>query len=712
MVLYDKDDVPFTEFTPGMTGLSTPLARRAIPDEFVKLLLFTEDRSFYSHWGVDMRGMARAFAANVRALSVVQGGSTIPMQYAKRRLGIRRNNIATKAFETIMAVRITAHTKKDDILTAYCNSVRMGNNVSGIGRAARVYFRKELVNCSLFEFAVLAAVIREPGIADPWRHPLAAERKAKAILTRYAATSAVSADVLSNALAASVIRRPPERLFSAEHFSISSYAAARSLAGITVSAVYTTLDRKIQSIAEDAVRDRVSHLAKKHRIAHASVIIIDNRTLEVRAMVGSPDFDAPEGEINGVFIKRQPGSSMKPFVYAAAFEYRIATPATVLPDTERSFPSTIGKYLPRNYDERYHGPVRAAVALGSSYNVPAVWLLNTTGLRTVYEELKHLHFDSIDRPPQHYGLGLALGNADISLFELARAYAVFANSGEYRDASMLRRVRTGIDTVQVRERVPVRVFSRQTAFLITHILAEFKYKTAGFGIHSALNMPFPVAVKTGTSKDYRDNTVAGYTRNYTIGVWAGNFSGRSMDALPAAQGAGLIFRDIIAGLYNAGIDIGQADLTVPSGVTPVRICTLSGMRAHMQCRESMIEYCLADTVPGMCTWHTNGKTMLPPEYATWLGDTGRNADLAPSSGLHIVRPADKDVFNIDASMQARMQEIELSVSGDTDGVAWYINGRRYAEGKTVYWRLTPGDIRIEARGKNGADSVVITVVRK
>lgn len=234
------------------------------------------------------------------------------------------------------------------------------------------------------------------------------------------------------------------------------------------------------------------------------------------------------------------------------YEFEFEVPdRLILPDIPMSFPARYGRYIPKNYSGRYSGPVRVADALGNSLNIPAVYLLNKIGIDSYMSFLKKIGFDSITKPPSFYGLGLTLGNADVSLYELVRAYTIFPNNGIYRDLRSIRYVvlRDG-RKIEFKVDKGRPVISKETAFLINHTLSEHSYRVKSFGVNSPINFPFRVAVKTGTSKDYRDNTIIAYNKRYTIGIWAGNFEGYSMLALPSARGAGSIMKHAILHMYN------------------------------------------------------------------------------------------------------------------------------------------------------------------
>src|SRR5438876_8463076 len=385
---------------------------------------------------------------------------------------------------------------------------------------------------------------------------------------------------------------------------------------------------------------------------------------------------------------RQPGSALKPFHYALSFD-RGYTPASVIADLPHTYETPTGPYRPRNYDRAFRGPVRAREALASSYNVPAIELTNRVGDASLLRTLQLAGFASLDRTADYYGLGLALGNGDVTLLELANAYRVFANGGVWRPYWRWA-VPGGMRADSQEGR---RVMSQGAAALVVDVLSDPVARIPGFGLSTPFDFPFPVAVKTGTSRHFTDNWAVGTTGGFTVAVWVGNFSGRPMNDVSGVTGAGpLLHRAIVltAQSYAPGALPSPASV----GAVPVTICRLSGLRATPEC-PGMVEWFVPGTEPARpCDWHRGASVHLPPEYAEWAEQTvaapwaadagafaGGSADREP---LHILSPQDGAKYRIPPGVEARYATIALRAAGGAGAIRWGVDGRLAA---TTRWRL-------------------------
>lgn len=723
--ILDRNGRLLMDLTPGNRGYSEYVPLSAIPVELSDLLLFTEDRYFYTHHGISVKSMVRALLQNIRSLRVVSGGSTLTQQLAKARAGINRNNAITKVFELVEAVKLELHFSKHEILEAYWNSVYMGNHIYGIGKAAQVYYGKSLSALHLLEMASLITILRAPVEHDPYRKSDTLLNDSRKLL-KQAAASEVSGIKLtkwdvSAYLDARLNVLPNRQDFFAPHFSLYAYQQAKNLLprGTQIDTVQTTLDLALYQKILSVMKNDMKAL-RNYGALHAALVLIDNKTAEVRVMVGAVDYFTEKGEINGALIKNQAASTMKPFNYALALESRKFTASSILPDIYSEFHAPVGKYIPRNFSESFHGPVRLAVALGSSYNVPAVYLLDQVGLYPCYKLLKEVGFDSINRQPSFYGLGLTLGNADVTLTELVSAYTLFPRQGMYSKPAIIQKVGYSDGSAQdVTKDDPRRVLSSESAWLISHILSEYKYKVPAFGANSPVHFPFPVAVKTGTSKDFRDNFIVAYTSSFTIGIWVGNLFGKPLEGLPASSGAGAILRDVLLELYHSGGEYGFFNtFPEPQGkIDSVQICTLSGMKAGAECPEKDLEYYIAGTQPAeLCTWHKNGRIVLPENYKSWADknlNAGRNAALE-TSNVKIVYPMNGDIFKLTKSLRLSNQKIPLEAVTRFKTLYWFCDGVFIGEGREVYWTPSAGlhqlEARVEKREGSLKDEINFTVV--
>ncbi len=714
--ILDRNEELLLELTPYQSGFMTYTGLDKISPGFLDLLLYSEDRKYYQHIGIRPLSMARAMAGNIKNWRFVSGGSTITQQLVKIRCGIKRNNWLTKFLEIFRALRLNIHFSKRDILESYINQVFMGNHTYGVGEAARVYFNKEAYNLSLLESAALICVIREPNHLDLRKNMFEAQAKALELLENAKKDNIISLEDLNAAKSSRLNVHYEHQNQYAPHFALWALEEARKLVPEqeNIKEVITTLDLKLYLDLVEICKNRI-RLMKKNNAHDLGLVCIDNQSMEVLAMVGSLDYYSEGGMINAALIKRQAASTMKAFTYALALDSGQFTASTVLPDIYTEFPSVIGKYIPRNYNSLFHGPVRLSVAFGSSYNVPAVYTLNKIGLHAYYNFLKKVGFDSIEKPADYYGLGLTLGNADVTLLELVRAYSIFPNSGKYGNITGLRFVRTAKGKVyKPVKKIIVNVIQPETAFLISHILSDYKYKAPGFGANSPIHFPFPLAVKTGTSKDFRDNFIVAFDKNITLGIWNGNLTGEPMRNLPTAVGGGIILRDIAIYLSNHGHSFSQA---VPDGLNIVqeRICKLSGMLAGPEC-DSDYEYFIKGTEPkDNCDWHHSRTVEFPDEYMKWASENYIDkVRIKPADDLRIIYPVDGDIFQISAEIPDRSQQITFKANSKYPDVVWFINGRKIAGGKNALWQLQPGEFQVEACADSGnvSNSIKIIVVKE
>ncbi|MCA9546444.1 MAG: transglycosylase domain-containing protein, partial [Myxococcales bacterium] len=462
-------------------GVWRPLAE--ISPWVAKAFVALEDRRFAQHPGVDLRGVARALRDNLRAGRVVAGGSTLTQQVVKLTLAPPRT-LGGKLSEALWALRLERALPKAGILEQYVNRVPFGHGAVGIEAAARLYLDTPADRLSLAQAALLAGIPRAPSVLNPLSAPERALARQRSVLAQMRAVGLITAAQEAEALAEPVRLVTPERAFRAPHFTTFALAD-----GATRGSVRTTLDLDAQAAVEDATHITLRALREK-RVRQAAVVVLDNATGQVLAWVGSGDFFADAaGQVDMVLGLRQPGSTLKPFVYGLGLEGGLSE-LSALPDFPLFFPTALGDYRPRNYDRRYHGWVTLRAALANSYNVPAVWMAQRVGVGALLGRLRALGFDSLDRPALHYGLGLALGNGEVRLIELANAYRTLANGGQHTPW------RWRLDAPPGE---PTRVMPTWAAHLLTDILADPIARAPAFGRYGPLELPFPAAAKTGTS---------------------------------------------------------------------------------------------------------------------------------------------------------------------------------------------------------------------
>jgi penicillin-binding protein 1C len=713
--------------------LSAPVSLDQVSPWVVPALLAAEDARFFEHPGADPIAMARAFGQLVREGHVVSGASTLTQQLA-RTVSPRPRTALGKLGEIVTALRIERSLDKRKILEEYLGRVEFGPNLRGIDAASRHYFDKPARALDLSEAAALVSIPRGPTLYDPKRGGERLERRRLRVLSR------MSERGLADERSIELARETPirivrgERPFGAEHLvaAIRSGGIGPGAGGFAAERVIeTTLDAGLQRSVLEAT-ERASERLAGHRASAAAVVVLENDTGDVLAYVGAMDFhDAKAfGQNDGVRALRQPGSTLKPFVYAAAMQEIGLTAASLLPDIELSLPTEKGVFSPKNYDRRAHGPVLVREALASSLNVPAVVVANRLGVERALGALRESGFDSLAKGPREYGVGLALGDGEVRLLELARAYAMLARGGTLVRERV---IRGSIDAKgsahPVSPAKPKRVLDSRIAAVITDVLADPAARSSAFGRGNALELPFPVAVKTGTSKGYRDNWTVGYTREVTVGVWVGNFDGSPMVRSSGITGAGPLFRDV---MVAAMVGREPRPLVDRTGLVEVEVCALSGTLPGADCPHRRRELFASSSTPHEhCAMHERvavdpenglraGPTCrgaerrvferYPAQFVAWASEAKRpiaperfsprcpgsltSAEKAP----HIAFPVDGAKFHLDA--ESRKQEIVFSArAAEGSAVRFVLNGRAVGSARAPFrlaWGLERGTHRLEA----------------
>ncbi|HET7436544.1 MAG TPA: penicillin-binding protein 1C [Thermoanaerobaculia bacterium] len=689
----------------------------AIPANVADATLAAEDHRFRSHIGIDPISVARAVVHNMRRLRVVEGGSTITQQVAKLLLGSRERTLVQKAREAVVALRLEHRYSKDEILALYLNLAPYGNRINGIARASRAYFGAAPDALTPAQAAFLASLPQRPSAFNPLRNENAAMARQRAVLARMH----LSADDYKHARAERLRFDRGEQPVVARHFveRVLSGAAGASPGGFSrdsagegarrSNVIRTTLDANLQREIAGIIAARKDDLLR-HGAHSVAVAVLDNESGEWLAWEGSGDYFGERfgGAIDGVVTARQPGSTLKPFTYALAFE-RGYSPATVLADVPSHFPTAEAGivYTPRNYDGKYRGPLPVRSALAGSENVPAVAMLAQLGPSSLLRVLRNAGFRSLDRTADYYGLGLTLGDAEVTLEQLVTAYASFARGGKAVQPVML------LDQKHSTER---RVFTQKTAFWITDILSDANAREYAFGSGGSLDFPFPVAVKTGTSQAYRDNWTVGYTREVTVGVWVGNFDRDELRGSSGVTGAAPIFNSVmLAAMKRARGRLPIGDMTPivehPAQLESLPVCALSGLRPSPWCPSIEHEWVDVTQPAQFCSWHHEGRTDYPPEYREWARKNGQLPAAAPQlatqheTPLRITNPADGATYMIDPTLRSDFQLLRLRATA-TSRVSWHVDDKRVSD----EWPLRPGRHTIQAVDEDGrADRVQIYV---
>jgi len=659
-----------------------PVALSDMSPHLPSALIAVEDERFRLHPGVDPISMGRAALSNIRRRRVVSGASTLTMQVV-RLVRPRPRTLKSKAVETFRALQLERIKSKNEILETYLNLAPFGGNRVGVEAASRCYFAKSASDLTLSEAALLAGLVQSPSRLRPDRHLDRACRRRDHVLDRMVECGVATAEEAVLAKRRPLRIAAAARSFDAPHF-------ARWVRAIYPDRVVsrTTLDRWMQEISETALRDAVDWL-RPDGVTNGAVVAIENATGAVRAMVGSSDFFSmdDDGQVNGALALRSPGSALKPFIYAVAFDRGFITPDTALPDV----PSSFSGYRPENYDREFRGPVSARRALAYSLNVPAVSLLNDVGVVEAHETLCRLGMTTMNRSSDEYGLPLALGGAPVTLLELTNAYAALARLGVWRPWRIL-------------EKEPPddgrRVFSEGAAYLIADILRDTS-RLGDRSLWKSQNTARPMAWKTGTSYGHRDAWTVAYNSEYTVGVWMGNFDGRPSRAL-----VGMLVAAPVAARVLDGIMGPHAPVTwfaKPETVLSRKVCPLSGMPAGPDCPSAITGIYLKGVSRSRpCTVHrrvpadaveTASRVVerWPAGVAAWLRTVGRGEDLAPlhspawvranrssdTTAIRILNPADGATYSLSAPGLEEPQRIALRAAATAGRVHWFVNGTLY-----------------------------------
>ena len=703
----------------------------ALPPTLVSATLAAEDRRFWSHPGVDPVAALRALVRNVRNRRVVEGGSTITQQVAKMLLARdaetngsapARRGTALKLRESILALRLEHRLGKREILALYLNLASYGNQLVGVDRASRAYFGcgPELLTAA--QAAFLAALPQRPTTFNPYRDPERARRRQRRVLSTMAALGWLPYADMRNAEAERLTLQKEPPAFVAPHF------VQRVLAGVgdlRPGRIDTTLDAELQREVEGIIRGERPVL-EAHGAHNVAVVVLDNATAEWLVWEGSGAYGdaAHGGSIDGASAPRQPGSALKPFTYALAFEEG-ESPASVLPDIPSYFPTAQDGvlYSPRNYDGRFRGPLLARRALAGSENVPAVAVASQVGVGNLLRFLRRAGLTTFDRTGAYYGVGLTLGDAEVRLDELVAAYSAFARGGIAMRPTAFKRA--GGPASAERE---TRLVSSRTAFWITDILSDPAAREYVFGRGSSLEFPFQVAAKTGTSQAYRDNWAIGYTQAVTVGVWVGNFDRAPLVGSTGVTGAGPIFHAVIlaaqkrvaGALPPRDLSAGRAE---PDGLRRELRCALSGMPAGRWCPSQIEEWVVAGAPESggekICDWHQAGeRVQWPPEYRSWAASNGvldPAAIPAKPSTLRVVNPPEGAIYLIDPTLRASFQTLPLrAASADTASIEWLVDGRMVGTSdpnRPLDWPLVAGRHTVAVRDDRGRGSEVSILVK-
>jgi penicillin-binding protein 1C len=670
-------------------GQWTPLAD--VSPALRTAMVLSEDKRFYEHSGIDWRAVSAAAWGNLWNTRT-RGASTITMQLSglldedlRRASGGR--SFTQKIGQTVAAAQLERNWRKDQILEAYLNTVPFRGEIVGIDALSRTLFGKAPSGLDAREAAVASALVRAPNAK-----PALVAQRACDVLRAMEPQQKVDCEALDMFTSAAVQRRAFE-----PNEGIAPHAARRVLrelrdanAGAAPTpalpqsgkekdskeaSVRTTLRAPLQRFALDTLQRHLRELRDRH-VEDGALVVLDNATGEVLAWVGSSGPLSQAAEVDGVTALRQPGSTLKPLLYGQAIAERRITAASLIEDSSAQISTASGLYIPQNYDRRFKGPVSARTALAASLNVPAVRTLVMVSPEAFARELRAAGLP-LRESGDYYGYSLALGSAEVSLLSLTNAYRMLANGGRYGTTTLTARPASNpaVAANNKAKAAEPPMLDTGAAFIVGDILSDPNARTRTFGLDSILSTRFWTAVKTGTSKDMRDNWAVGWSQRYTVGVWVGNASGASMWDVSGTSGAAPVWAEVMRFLHAREPSRAPAP---PPGV----------VQAHVEFGPG------ADGGPleaARDEWFLQGT-----EQPLFALDTGMAGSAASA---RITAPSDGTIIAVDPDIPPLRQRVRFESEGR--GVQWRIDGKHFARGNSAQWLPWPGRHVIELVDSTG-----------
>ena len=652
----------------------SPALRRA--------LVLSEDRRFYEHSGVDWSAVSAAAWANLWNRRT-RGASTITMQLAGLldedwRRGSGGRSVAQKLGQAVAAQRLERLWRKDQILEAYLNLVPFRGEIVGLDALARTLFGKAAHGLDAREAAVAAALVRAPNAATAQ-----VARRACGVLREM--HQGANCDALELFTSAALQRRayaPSEGM--ALHFArqLLRQRAGAVAQGDAAQRLRSSISAPLQRVAQEALARHLRELRGRH-VEDGALVVLDNASGEVLAWVGSSGDLSQAAEVDAVLAPRQPGSTLKPFLYAQAIAERRLTAASLIDDSPAQIATAGGLYIPQNYDRRFKGWVSVRQALAASLNVPAVRTLVMVTPDAFFGQLQRLGLP-LAESGGYYGYSLALGSSELSLLHLTNAYRALANGGR------LSPVAYAVAAPGARPAF-TQALDAGAAFIVADMLADANARVPTFGSDSVLNTRFWTAVKTGTSKDMRDNWALGWSARYTMGVWVGNASGSPMHDVSGISGAAPIWAEVMQFLHRR--DPGRASQP-PAGVVRTRVAFAEGIEGARE------EWFLRGTEQPLFAMHSEASGA---DAASATAQKHLNKSTAQPEGVaaRIVAPAPGSVIALDPDIPPAHQRLQLQAAGATPGLRWFVDGRLIGRGPQLAWLPWPGRHQLQLRDAGG-----------
>jgi len=676
----DRLGAPLSYTFTGEWNTTSYMPLHQIPMLLQQACVEAEDRRFFEHSGVDWIARAHAIWQNIKALRVVRGASTISEQVV-RILHPRPRSLWARLMEGFEAQELEERFSKADILEFYLNQIPFAGNRRGIAQGARYFWDRDIDTLTEREEVSLVVMIRAPEKLSLYRDPTRINSRVAGLAQRLVDRGQLEPTTLEHIESETTPVRRETVSVHAEHFV--RYTQSLAINSNSVAPILSTLDAGIQSSVQAILEARLNDLKSKHA-TDGAVLVVANRSAEILAWVNAGGFTQTDtSQIDAIITARQPGSTLKPFLYGLAIA-RGWSAATILSDSPLVEPVGTGLHVYRNYSRMHYGNIPLRDALGNSLNIPAIRTIQFTGKSEFFNLLHSLGFVSLAQPVEFYGEGLALGNGEVSLLELVRAYLTLAHRGVYRPLAVARNHSTHSHAKAVR------VFDTETTSIIGHILSDPLARRREFGSDGLLSFPIQTAVKTGTSNDYRDAWALGFSDNFTVGVWMGNHDRTPMSAISGARGPALVLRSVFAFLEQTREGRG---LYLSPHLQHLAVCSKSGKLPSAHC-PAVTELFTPGSEPQEPCQHSHGSSEIPGDERYSAAHVAAAHIVIPTPGLHVAMdprvPDSREALGFELTAEQPLQEVH-----------WFVNGAPVHQGgpeATRYlWPLAVGKHRVKAR---------------
>ena len=654
-------------------------------------LVLSEDKRFFEHSGVDWQAVSAAAWANLWNTKT-RGASTLTMQLAglmdeDLRRGTGGRTVLQKIGQTVSAQVLERQWRKDQILEAYLNLVPLKGELVGVDALSQTLFGKAAHGLDARESAITAALVRAPNA----RAVVVAQRACQVLKATQAATTAADCTELDLFTLAMFQRRGFEPSAGvAPHVARQVVKLAQNKAGGVVPATLrTSLSAPLQRFAVQTLQQHLRELAGRH-VEDGALVVLDNATGEVLAWVGSSGDLSEAAEVDGVTALRQPGSTLKPFLYAQAMAERRITAASLLDDSGAQLQTGSGLYIPQNYDRQFKGWVSARTALAASLNVPAVRTLVMISPDAFHKQLRALGLP-LKETGDYYGYSLALGSAEVSLLTLTNAYRALANGGQLSPTTLVPSAPRRSDPKPVAKTVSPPVLNPGAAFIVGNILSDPLARARTFGTDSVLATRFWTAVKTGTSKDMRDNWAMGFSERYTVGVWVGNASGAPMWDVSGTSGAAPIWTDVMNHLHQT---LPSHAPKPPPGVVQAMVRFSMPQGSTEPAEAARQEWFLKGTEQSSFAINSEA-----PRADSTRARTQKVLKTATQTMPRITNPTTGTIIALDPDIPPRHQRVRFTAQGEQ--LRWVMDGKVFAKGPVAPWLPWPGRHVVQLTNERG-----------